>query len=73
MTDIALTQRPKNKERRIIQLVLISGFLLTIWSWWYIDMSLTRVFGGLGDIQNLLAYMLPPDFGSFNSAIRLTF
>lgn len=73
MTDIALIQRPKNKERRIIQLVLVSGFLLTIWSWWYIDMSLTRVFGGLGDIQNLLAYMLPPDFGSFNSAIRLTF
>ena len=73
MTDIALIQRPKNKERRIIQLVLISGFLLTIWSWWYIDMSLTRVFGGLGDIQNLLAYILPPDFGSFNSAIRLTF
>ena len=73
MKDIALIQRPKSKERRIIQLVLISGFLLTIWSWWYIDMSLTRVFGGLGDIQNLLAYMLPPDFGSFNSAISLTF
>jgi len=56
----------------ILRGVVVAGALLTAWSWWYIDMSVTRIFGGLDDIGNLLAYMLPPNFSSIGIALRLT-
>ena len=64
---------PLTKERLILRAVMLGGLIVTIWAWRHIDMSLTRIFGGVADIGNLLAYMLPPSFGSFRNAITLTF
>lgn len=66
--------RPPLTRQSVVTRLLVGFFLIgTMWAWGRIDMSLTRIFGGIGDINNLLQYMLPPSFGSFRTAITLTF
>jgi phosphonate transport system permease protein len=43
-----------------------------VWSWLFIDMTLSTVFGGFGDIWNLIQYMFPPIFDNFPEALRAT-
>jgi len=41
-------------------LTLFFSFLVfAAWAWWYVDMSLTRIWSGLGDMRNLLGVAHP--------------
>jgi phosphonate transport system permease protein len=46
--------------------------LLAVWAWIFVDMDLFRIFGGIGDIVNLVDYMLPANFDMLDRAIALT-
>ncbi|MGB0115021.1 MAG: phosphonate ABC transporter, permease protein PhnE [Ilumatobacteraceae bacterium] len=66
--------RPRlTRDRLLLRLVGVFFFVATVWAWRYIDMSLTVVFGGLGDMWNLLGRMTPPNFQDLDRAIELTF
>ncbi|MGA9277487.1 phosphonate ABC transporter, permease protein PhnE [Ilumatobacter sp.] len=64
---------PLTRQRVMLRLVAVFFVVATIWAWRYIDMSLTVVFGGLGDMWNLLERMTPPNFADLDRAIELTF
>jgi phosphonate transport system permease protein len=66
--------RPPLTRQRLLLRLVAGGFVVaTIWAWRYIDMSLTAIFGGVGDMWNLLGRMTPPRFDDLDRAIELTF
>ncbi len=64
---------PLTRQRVLLRLVAVGFAAATVWGWLYIDMSLTAIFGGLGDMANLLERMTPPRFDDLERAIELTF
>ena len=62
---------PLTRQRLVLRLVLLGFGLATVWAWRSIDMSLTAVVGGLGDIWNLLGRMAPPRFDEFDRTVQL--
>ncbi|WP_051063462.1 phosphonate ABC transporter, permease protein PhnE [Ilumatobacter nonamiensis] len=64
---------PLTRQRVLLRLVVVGFLAATVWGWWYIDMSFTAIFSGLGDMWNLLGRMFPPDFEDLDRAIELTF
>lgn len=46
--------------------------VVAVWAWIFVDMDLLAIMGGLGDIANLIDYMLPISFDELDRAIALT-
>lgn len=64
---------PKPTKPTIVTRSTVGAFsLLAIWAWIFVDMDLFRVVGGIGDIANLVDYMLPANFDMLDRAIALT-
>ena len=68
----ALPRAPKNWRTSVISAIFFSFVVALVWSWLYIDMTLSTVFGGFSDIWNLILYMFPPIFDNFPEALRTT-
>jgi len=68
----ALPRAPKNWRTSVISAIFVSFVIALVWSWLYIDMTLSTVFGGFSDIWNLILYMFPPIFDNFPEALRTT-
>lgn len=64
---------PLTRQRLLLRLVVIAFAIATVWGWQYIDMSMTAIFSGFGDMWNLLGRMTPPRFDDFERAIDLAF
>lgn len=64
---------PVTRQRLMVRVVVAVLTLATVWAWRHIDMSLSDLWGGLGDMRSLLGRMLPPKFSELDAAIRLTF
>ena len=64
---------PLTRQRLLLRLVAVGFAVATVWGWRYIDMSMTAIFGGLGDMWNLFGRMTPPRFDDLERAIELTF
>ncbi|MEJ7801583.1 MAG: ABC transporter permease subunit, partial [Ilumatobacter sp.] len=64
---------PLTRQRLLLRLVAIAFAIATVWGWRYIDMSMTAIFGGFGDMWNLLGRMTPPRFDDLERAIELAF
>ena len=64
---------PLTRQRLTMRLVIAAFVVATAWAWWYVDMSLTRIWSGLGDMKNLLDRMLPPRFDDLDHTISLAF
>lgn len=67
----ALTALPTHSTR-VTRWSLIGFLALTAVSWWFIEMDLFVIFGGISDIARLVDYMLPISFNEFDGALRLT-
>ena len=64
---------PVTRRTLLLRLVLVGFLVATVWAWFFIDMSLTAMFGGLGDMARLLGRMTPPRFDDLDQAIDLAF
>lgn len=75
-----LTRRPKNQLARAprkwqsgaLLIIFISFLAATVWSWTYIDMTLSTLFGGFEELWNLIMYMFPPNFDNLPKVIDAT-
>jgi len=64
---------PPFTARNVKLLIVFVGYICaTVWSWLYIHMSFGGLFGGISDVLNLLARMLPPDFYQLSGIISAT-
>jgi len=67
-----LPRAPKNWHSWALITIFFGLIAALVWSWLFIDMTLSTVFGGFGDIWNLIQYMFPPMFDNFPEALRAT-
>ena len=49
--------------------VVLAFVAATGWAWWYTDMTFGEIFGGIGDVKNLVARMTPPQFANFDATL----
>ena len=68
----ALPRAPKNWRSGVIAAIFFGFIVALVWSWLFIDMTLSTLFGGFSDIWNLIQYMFPPIFDNFPEALRTT-
>ena len=68
----ALPRAPKNWRSGAIAAIFFGFIVALVWSWLFIDMTLSTLFGGFSDIWNLIQYMFPPIFDNFPEALRTT-
>lgn len=68
----ALPRAPKNWRSGAIAAIFFGFIVALVWSWLFIDMTLSTLFGGFSDIWNLFQYMFPPIFDNFSEALRTT-
>ena len=68
----ALPRAPKNWRSGAIVAIFFGFIVALVWSWLFIDMTLSTLFGGFSDIWNLIQYMFPPIFDNFPEALRTT-
>jgi phosphonate transport system permease protein len=69
---VARGVRPPWTGRRIALTVIGAGLAATVvWAWLYIDMSLSGIWSGLGDVRRLIERMVPPTFDDLSRTIEL--
>ena len=68
----ALPRSPKNWHSWVLTAIFVGLIAALVWSWLFIEMTLSTVFGGFSDIWNLIQYMFPPIFDNFPEALRAT-
>ncbi len=68
----ALPRAPKNWHSWALIAIFVGLIAALVWSWLFIEMTLSTVFGGFSDIWNLIEYMFPPIFDNFPEALRAT-
>ena len=68
----ALPLAPKNWHSWVLTAIFVGLIAALVWSWLFIEMTLSTVFGGFSDIWNLIEYMFPPIFDNFPEALRAT-
>ena len=65
--------KPPRRWQTFALLTIFGGYVAaTVWSWTFIDMTLTTIFGGFSDLWNLISYMLPPNFDNLPTVIEAT-
>ncbi len=67
-----LPRAPKRWQSGMLTLVFVAYVGATVWSWNYIDMTLTTIFGGFTELWNLLTYMFPPNFDNIRIVLKAT-
>lgn len=60
---------PVTRQRLIMRAVVLAFVAATGWAWWYTDMTFGEIFGGIGDVKNLVARMTPPQFANFDATL----
>ena len=64
--------RPPWTGRRIALTTITVGLAAAaVWAWLYIDMSLSGIWSGLGDVGRLISRMVPPTFDDLRRTIEL--
>ena len=63
---------PRSTKRLKLGGVFFVFVAATIWSWLYIKMTFSTLFGGFDDLWNLLQYMFPPRFDQMGQVIDAT-
>ncbi len=59
---VGIIRPPWDRRRIQLSAVAVALALATAWSWVRLDMGVAAIFGGVGDLVNLLGRMLPPKF-----------
>lgn len=60
---------PVTRQRLIMRAVVLAFVAATGWAWWYTDMTFGEIFGGIGDVKNLVARMTPPRFANLDETL----
>ena len=63
---------PRSTTRLKLGGVFLVFVAATVWSWLYIKMTFSTLFGGFDDLWNLLQYMFPPRFDQMGQVIDAT-
>lgn len=63
---------PRSAKQLILAAIFILFVSATLWSWLYINMTFSTLFGGFDDLWNLLQYMFPPKFDQMDIVIKAT-
>ncbi|NDF88483.1 MAG: phosphonate ABC transporter, permease protein PhnE, partial [Actinobacteria bacterium] len=75
MRGVSRSKMPKPPRRWqtfALSIIFVGYVAATVWSWTFIDMTLTTIFGGFSDLWNLITYMLPPNFDNLPTVIEAT-
>jgi phosphonate transport system permease protein len=67
-----LPRAPRKWQSWALLVVFVAYVSGTVWSWNYIDMTLSTLFGGFTELWNLVTYMLPPRFDKIGEVLDAT-
>lgn len=71
-TPKRLPRAPRKWQTWVLLAVFIAYVGGTVWSWRYIDMTLSTLFGGFPELWNLVTYMFPPRFDKIGEVLDAT-
>lgn len=71
-TPKRLPRAPRKWQSLALLAVFVGYFGGTVWSWNYIDMTFSTLFGGFSELWNLVTYMLPPRFDKIGEVLDAT-
>ena len=71
-TPKRLPRAPRKWQTWVLLAVFIAYVGGTVWSWRYIDMTLSTLFGGFTELWNLVTYMFPPRFDKIGEVLDAT-
>lgn len=52
-----------------MRVVIVAFLAATAWAWWYTGVTFGEVFGGVGDVRNLVGRMTPPNFADLDRTV----
>lgn len=71
-TPKRLPRAPRKWQSWALFAVFVAYVGGTVWSWRYINMTLSTLFGGFTELWNLVTYMLPPRFDKIGEVLDAT-
>lgn len=71
-TPKRLPRAPRKWQSWALLAVFVAYVGGTVWSWRYINMTLSTLFGGFTELWNLVTYMLPPRFDRIREVLDAT-